>query len=599
MSEDPNPPGLEASGERTAPQVNIDPASIEYQDSNQKAQFPPLGQVIIIVLAIYLAAFLVALDQTIIGVAIPKITDRFKSIPDIAWYGSAYFLTSTALQPSYGRIYKILNVSLPTASQKFMLLKSSPCFCPPSKDPSDLSQVKWSFLVAVGIFEIGSLICGVAPSSTVLIIGRAIAGIGVAGIFSGALVIISMTVPLPKRPLVFGVYGVVWGVSSIVGPLLGGAFTDGQSWRWCFYINLPVGGISMVVVLLVLRLPSNNQHRKLSFSRIAQELDVIGASLLIPAVVCLILALQWGGNAYAWGSSQIIGLFVGFGLFILLFAVSQIYISRQDEKVAPSKKSTTATLPPSILKKRTIWSAGLFAFFFSGGFFLLVYYVPIYFQSVRGSTAMTAGLQILPFMLATVVSSIIVGALVTAAGYYTPFLIGSTAIAAIGSGLITLYDVDISTAKWIGYQIVVGAGIGAGLQIPMTAVQTVLKPEDIPVGTAAVMFLQTLGGAIFIAVGQSVFQNGLQAGIYVYAPEVDPSVILNAGATEMRHVLASLGQLDQLDGVIKAYMSGLRDTYRVSLALMLAAFVTTLFVEWKSVKKSDGPSNDDTTVVAP
>lgn len=459
--------------------------------------------------------------------------------------------------------------------------------------------MKWSFLAAVGIFEIGSLICGVAPSSTVLIIGRAVAGIGVAGIFSGALVIISMTVPLPKRPLVFGVYGVVWGVSSIVGPLLGGAFTDGPSWRWCFYINLPVGGFSMVVVLLVLRLPSNNQDRKLSFSRFAQELDLIGASLLIPAVICLILALQWGGNAYAWGSSRIIGLFVGFGLLALLFAASQIYISWQDEKNAGIKKSTTATLPPSILKKRTIWSAGLFAFFFSGGFFLLVYYIPIYFQSVRGSSAMTAGLQVLPFMLATVVSSIIVGAMVTAVGYYTPFLIGSTAIAAIGTGLITLYDVDISTAKWIGYQIVVGVGIGAGLQIPMTAVQTVLKPEDIPVGTAAVMFLQTLGGAIFLAVGQSVFQNGLQAGIYAYAPEVDPSAILNAGATEMRHVLATLGQLNQLDGVIKAYMNGLRDTYRISLALMLAAFVTTLFVEWKSVKQSDGPSNDDTTIVSP
>lgn len=210
---------------------------------------------------------------------------------------------------------------------------------------------------------------------------------------------------------------------------------------------------------------------------------------------------------------------------------------------------------------------------------------------------MTAGLQLLPFMLMTVLSSIIVGAMVTAVGYYTPFLIGSTAICATGTGLITLYGINMSTAKWIGYQIVVGAGIGAGLQIPMTAVQTVLNPEDIPVGTASVMFLQTLGGAIFIAVGQAVFQNGLQAGIRVYAPKVNPSTILNTGATEMRHVLATLGQLDQLDGVIKAYMDGLRDTYRVSLALVIAAFVTSCFLEWKSVKKSDGPSNADTAVV--
>ncbi|KAJ5153224.1 uncharacterized protein N7482_009702 [Penicillium canariense] len=566
MSEALVAPDLEAIREKTTQQMSCEEADIENSVSNEKAKYPPLGQVIVVVLAVYLAAFLVALDQTIIGVAIPKITDQFNSIPDIAWYGSAYFLTSTALQPSYGRIYKILNV-------------------------------KWSFLAAVGIFEIGSLVCGVAPSSTVLIVGRAIAGIGVAGIFSGALVIISMTVPLAKRPLVFGVYGMVWGIASIVGPLLGGALTDGPSWRWCFYVNLPVGGVSIAVVLLVLRLPSNNQDGRLSISQLAQELDLIGATLLIPAIVCLVLALQWGGNAYSWGSSQIIGLFVGFGLLISLFAASQIYISRHENN-ATGKKSGRATLPPSILKQRTIWSAGLYAFFFSGGFFLLVYYVPIYFQIVRGSSAMTAGLQVLPFMLATVVSSIVVGAMVTAFGYYTPFLIASTGVAAVGTGLITLYNVDISPGKWIGYQIVVGAGIGAGLQIPMTAVQTVLKPEDIPVGTAAVMFLQTLGGAVFIAVGQSVFQNGLQAGIRAYTSNVDPMAIISAGATETRHVLMTLGQLDQLDGVIKAYVNGLRDTYRVSLALMVAAFVTSWFVEWKSVKNNDNASNDDTIIAS-
>ncbi|KAJ5885205.1 MFS toxin efflux pump [Penicillium taxi] len=563
MVEDFSSLELEASREKVFQQVNLEETDISEPDSNQEHQYPAVGKVVVIVLAIYLAAFLVALDQTIIGVAIPKITDQFNSIPDIAWYGSAYFLTSTALQPSYGRIYKIFSV-------------------------------KWSFLAAVGIFEVGSLICGVASSSTVLIVGRAIAGVGVAGIFSGALMIISITVPLAKRPLVFGVYGMVWGVASIVGPLLGGAFTDGATWRWCFYINLPIGGVSIGVVLLVLRLPKNDKVSGVPILERIKELDVIGASLLIPAITCLILALQWGGDAYSWRSSQIIGLFVGFGLLSILFAGFQLYLSKQDEKNATGEKSGRATLPPSILKQRTIWSAALFAFFFSGGFFLLVYYVPIYFQSVKGSSAMTSGLQVLPFMLATVVSSIVVGILVTAAGYYTPFLISSTAIAAVGTGLMTLYDVDISDGKWIGYQIVVGAGIGAGLQIPMTAVQTVLSPEDIPVGTAAVMFFQTLGGAIFIAVGQSVFQNGLIAGIRANTSGVDPSEIISAGATETRHVLTTLGQLSELDGVIQAYMNGLKDTFRVSLALMVAAFLAACCVEWKSVKKSE--SKDDTTV---
>ncbi|KAB8259491.1 major facilitator superfamily domain-containing protein [Aspergillus pseudonomiae] len=521
----------------------------------RETEYPGITKVIVIILALYLAIFLVALDQTIIGVAIPKITDQFKSIEDIAWYGSAYFLTSTALQPSYGRIYKIFSV-------------------------------KWGFLIAVLIFEIGSLICAVAPSSTVLIVGRAVAGIGVAGIFSGALVIISMTVPLPKRPLVFGMFGMVWGVASIAGPLLGGAFTDGVSWRWCFYINLPIGGLSIAVIIFILRVPSKSEFSGTPVLDRIKQLDLIGASLLIPAIVCLLLALQWGGNKYPWNSSRVIGLFVGFGLMIIIFAFSQI------------KLGDRATLPPGILKQRSVLSATMFALFFGGGFFLLVYYVPIFFQSVKGSSAMKSGIQLLPMMLATVVSSVLVGGFVTAAGYYTPFLIGSTAIAAIGIGLVTTYSVDIATGKWIGYQILVGAGVGAGFQIPMTAVQTVLPPEDIPVGTAAVMFFQTLGGALFIAVGQSVFQNGLIDGIREYAPTVDPRAIVGAGATEMRHVLAALGQLDQLDAVIRAYMSGLRDAYRVSLALALVALVASCFLEWKSVKKTGQDSKNDVAVPA-
>ncbi|KAL1987941.1 hypothetical protein VTN96DRAFT_1925 [Rasamsonia emersonii] len=243
-------------------------------------------------------------------------------------------------------------------------------------------------------------------------------------------------------------------------------------------------------------LPPQQQTGKSLLQKIT-ELDLIGAALLFPAVVCLLLALQWGGNQYPWNSSRIIGLFIGFGLIAILFIISQVWFGDK------------ATLPPRIMKKRTVAAICSLVLFFGGAFFLLMYYLPIFFQSVKNSSATESGINLLPILLSSVISSILMGVLVTAFGYYAPFLILSMSLFCIGAGLLTMYTVDISNGKWIGYQILAGAGVGAGFQVPMTAIQTVLSQDDIPIGSAAVFFFQNLGGTLFVSVGQSIFQNGL------------------------------------------------------------------------------------------
>lgn len=302
----------------------------------EEIQYPTGLKVWLIIMSLCLAVFLVALDQTIIAPALGAITAQYGSVKDIGWYGASYLLTSTALQPVYGTIYRLFDIKL-------------------------------AFLGAVALFELGSLVSAVAPSSVAFIIGRAIAGLGTAGIFSGSIVIMSYTLPLRRRPIMFGLFGGMWGIASVAGPLLGGVFTDHVTWRWCFYVNLPIGGAAMVVVFLFLNISrtDDDDHgvRSGSFLSRILQLDLLGAGILVPAIVMLLLALQWGGAEYPWSDSRIIGLFVGAGVMILLFAGVEYW--QQDKGL----------LPPRFFKNRDVLSAMLFSFFFGACFFAMIYYL--------------------------------------------------------------------------------------------------------------------------------------------------------------------------------------------------------------------------------
>lgn len=312
------------------------------------------------------------------------------------------------------------------------------------------------------------------------------------------------------------------------------------------------------------------------------KLDLLGTATLIPAVICLLLALQWGGSTYAWSSSRIIGLFVGFGLLGAIFVAVQLW------------KGDEATLPPRFFGNRNVLCAMLFCFFFGSAFFPLIYYLSLYFQAINGDSAITAGIKLLPLLLSTTLASIIAGALISIIGYYNPVALPSMVLFAVGAGMITTFSLDSPIAVWLGYQVLCGLGVGVGFQLGVLVVQNVLPGELIPLATACVQFFNQLGGAIFIAVAQTVFQNGLIAGVTENAPGIDPQVFINAGASQVRLVLKELGQEQYTEAVLTAYLDGLRNTYYISTAMASCAFFAVAGLSWVSIKKNkaDSPKSE-------
>lgn len=423
----------------------------------------------------------------------------------------------------------------------------------------------------MAVFEFGSLICATAVNSNMLIVGRAIAGIGGAGVTTGGFSIIAASLPMQKRPAYIGILHSTFGIATILGPLLGGVITQHVSWRFCFWVNLPIGAITFAFLIFFFHPPPRNSATTSVLQRLA-NLDIIGAGLFIPSIIMILLALQWGGTRFAWKSATIIGLFLGGGGLCMVFIFWQIH------------KADNAMIPPRLMTQRTIFIACLINFLAMGAVMTSIYYLPEWFQVIKAASPTKSGVMYLPLSISDIISAVLAGMAVSVMGYANPLILAGTALMAVGTGLITTFTTTTYPQHWIPYQVLQGLGAGITLSMPYVATQTVLKGDDIPVGTSLVQLFQFLGGSVFLAIAQAIFANNLLDSLSKLSSTgidtVEIEKILHAGSASVRKVVTQT----QLPGVLGAYNDGIVSTFYVATAAATAAFVVTLGLEWKSVK---------------
>ncbi|KAH7236732.1 glycosyl hydrolase family 3 N terminal domain-containing protein [Fusarium redolens] len=442
----------------------------------------------------------------------------------VTWYASAYLLTQMSFQPTFGKIYTFFNL-------------------------------KWVYLISSIIFEGGSILCAAAPSSPAFIIGRAISGLGAAGIFCGAMIIISKIVEMRKRPLLLAIISSMYGIASVIGPSLGGVFTHSKqlTWRFCFWINLP----------------SDGDH---TLKEKILGLGLKSAAILAGTLICLFLALQWGGTKHPWSDSRVWGCLLGFSLLLMLFVYIQV---RQGE---------AALIRPRIISQRSVFLGCLFSALYQGAMTTQTYHLPFYFQAVKGVDPQTSGVDILPHGVTVTVATLITGSIITWLGYYVPFMWAGSAIFTTGAGLLYTISQNTPMARWFGYEVLAGAGFGIAIQIPIFAVQVVLDAGDIPLGTVLIILSQALGGSVGLSISQNVFQNSLRQRLKTI-PDIDVQAVIAAGGTDLEHAVSA----DSLAYVRDAFRYGISNAFLVSTALGSVAFLASIGMERKRIKsKKEG-----------
>jgi EmrB/QacA subfamily drug resistance transporter len=478
---------------------------------------------------------LAALDQGIVGTALPRIVSELGGLDRLSWVVTAYLLTSTASTPLWGKI-------------------------------SDLYGRRLIFQAAIGIFLLGSALSGLSQNMTELIAFRALQGIGGGGLFAIAFAIIGDVIPPRQRGRYQGYFGAVFGISSVAGPLLGGWFTDGPGWRWIFYVNLPIGFAALVVTSIVLKLPvTRREHR----------IDYLGAATIVAAVTCLLLYLNWRGEEYGWTEAWALALLAGLVLLVVVFVLVE---ARSPEPIIPLR-----------LFRNPVFSIGnLYGFLAGVAMFGTIIFLPVYLQAVKGLSPTASGLALLPAVIGIFSTSISSGRLITMTGRYKIYPIIGAVVLTVAMYLLSRLAVDTPYWRVALYEYLFGAGLGFTIQTIVTAVQNAVEFRDLGTGTSATTFFRQMGGSI----GAAVFGAVLSSRLSHHLSEQLAGAGIRAGASVNANNVQAIQRLHEpVKGIVlRAFAGALDDVFLVGVPFILVALVASLFLKELPLRTGPGPA---------